>query len=65
MFAKDNINFPVPQMTRQSRIQSNPLKKEDLKCISSFLSEIKKDVSFSARQFGTNPFWFYQKGILN
>lgn len=62
MFGKDNINFPNTPMARQSQSQSNSLSKKDLKCISSFLSEIKKDVSFSTRQFSKNPFWFMREG---
>ena len=49
-------------MTTQPRPQSNPLKRKDLDCIRSFLSEIRKEVSFSARQFSTNSFWFVREG---
>ena len=49
-------------MTKKPRPQSNPLNRKDLDCIRSFLSEIRKDVSFSARQFNTNSFWFVREG---
>ena len=49
-------------MAKQPRTQSSPLNKEDLKCIASFLSEIKKDISFSTRQFSINSFRFMREG---
>lgn len=62
MFGKDNINSPDTPMARQSKSQNTPLSKRDWKSIRSFLSEIKRDVSFSARQLDINSFWFIREG---